>query len=538
MNFSRHVYIYSTSNPATYYKGGVYTEPNVDIISIERVTNVTFEGLNLAYTGKHGIQGATTNGIIIRKTNFSYIGGSKGFGRWGNAIQFWNNARNILVENCTIHHIYDAGITPQGTSGDQTNITFRYNTIYNMEYGIEVFLSNGVLSHLNMHHNTIYLPDTQIYNRSSSYQMGFRMHDSTVNSHDINITDNIIYKAAYADVELGGGLSRLWNGTIYANNNLYTKGTGSKIIYWKNANYATLALFKAANGNESQGVESDPLFISTDSSNANFLKPNYGSPSCLMSTTGSFVGAIPCATTPTNYRYISYENFTVTTANGGTFQFNYNGLKNLTLNVSINRVRVHNGSTISEINISSSDRNVLLGNPRSCVVPSRNGIRNGTYCMGKFYINNTFILLTKSGTKAKPLYFTGNNTVVIGKGITNSRAIYTASTYNNIIISGFNLTGFYNAVNIWAPENITIINMTFNNSPQYSIGFSGNKNLKVIDCKFYCNKLSSYGLFLTAGRNLTLLNSRFYNCNESIRMFGNNFTTIRNNLFNNTKTTL
>ena len=127
------VYMYSTSNPATYYSGGIEcwyngsaSEPpgQGDIIYIPSQSYLIFQDLTLEYGGGHGISGGNgcTN-ITIQGLNISYIGGSYLPGsslRYGNAIQFYDSASNIIIQNNNILQIFDVGIDFEGPDNNQT----------------------------------------------------------------------------------------------------------------------------------------------------------------------------------------------------------------------------------------------------------------------------------------------------------------------------------------------------------------------------------------------------------------------------------
>jgi hypothetical protein len=111
-----------------------------------------------------------------------------------------------------------------------------------------------------------------------------------------NWTNNIFYaEKEYA--LLRTGLTS--NKVFYDNNLYYLKPGGTKLLQrWNNNNavgYSTLAAAKASSDWDGKwdvhSKEADPLF--TNLAN-NDLTPKTGSPACTMSSTGSYVGAIPC----------------------------------------------------------------------------------------------------------------------------------------------------------------------------------------------------------------------------------------------------
>jgi predicted outer membrane repeat protein len=127
------LYLYSSANP-----GLLYTSiesvlwGNRRLVSGERY--ITLKNLTFQNSGVHGFQQIIADHITIRDCDFRFIGGAVWSRelkiRFGNAVEFWDGARDILVENCTFNNIYDSGVTHQGSipSGPYERIYFRNNT--------------------------------------------------------------------------------------------------------------------------------------------------------------------------------------------------------------------------------------------------------------------------------------------------------------------------------------------------------------------------------------------------------------------------
>ena len=144
------VFLYSVGNPGRLHQS-VELALRRHIISQGGVSHVTYEDLALHYGAAHGIGGGTTHHIIVRDCDLSYIGGGHQFTRpggrpvrYGNAIEFWGDAHDNLVEGCRIWEVYDAALTNQGGSGcAEYNITYRNNVIWNSEYSFEYWNRKG-----------------------------------------------------------------------------------------------------------------------------------------------------------------------------------------------------------------------------------------------------------------------------------------------------------------------------------------------------------------------------------------------------------
>ena len=83
-----------------------------------------------------GFSGTSIHDVIVQDCDISFIGGTfldydqNGDPvRYGNGIQFYNSCYNCLVEGCSIWDIYDDGVTNQGGTGTQHDITYRNNII-------------------------------------------------------------------------------------------------------------------------------------------------------------------------------------------------------------------------------------------------------------------------------------------------------------------------------------------------------------------------------------------------------------------------
>jgi hypothetical protein len=158
-NSSHKVIVYSTSNPASYYSD-IELALNRRIVDEGGQSYVTYQNLALEYGGAHGIGGANTAYITVSNCDISFIGGSllgyDSYGnpvRFGNGIEFWANAHDNVVVGCKIWEVYDTGVTNQGNSGSQYNITYYNNIIWNCELSYEFFLytTDGAASASNIH---------------------------------------------------------------------------------------------------------------------------------------------------------------------------------------------------------------------------------------------------------------------------------------------------------------------------------------------------------------------------------------------------
>ena len=154
------LHLYSIQNPASYYNS-IRCLFGPALILQNNESYITYQGLWLSYCGGFGIAGGNVDNIVIKDCDFSYLGGyypNEGTTiRVGNAVEFWARAENCLVEGCKIWEIYDAALTNQSTAtGNQTNITYRYNIIWNCEYSFEIWHRgpNSIVNNIQFINNT------------------------------------------------------------------------------------------------------------------------------------------------------------------------------------------------------------------------------------------------------------------------------------------------------------------------------------------------------------------------------------------------
>ena len=139
------VYLVSRRNPGRRFASIELAEKQ-HIIVENNCHDIVYDGLWLRYGAAHGIGGGNVSRVNVQNCDISWIGGSTlyyddgGRGvRYGNGIEFWGNASDLLVENCRVWECWDAALTNQSNvvGAVQKNITYRNNEIWNSEYSYE-----------------------------------------------------------------------------------------------------------------------------------------------------------------------------------------------------------------------------------------------------------------------------------------------------------------------------------------------------------------------------------------------------------------
>ena len=140
-----YIYLYlSAGNPGDLYDS-VEICPKEHVLSSSAtdgsLSNVAIDNLCIKYGGAHGIGIGTAENITITNCEVGYIGGSMQSSsvRYGNGIEFWGHATNIVVKNNWIYQCYDAGYTNQGDGARHTDLLIKDNLIEYCNYNIEIF---------------------------------------------------------------------------------------------------------------------------------------------------------------------------------------------------------------------------------------------------------------------------------------------------------------------------------------------------------------------------------------------------------------
>ena len=142
-----YVYVFSFRNPNDYDREICFA---VGVGGVQLGNNCRVSDLDVFGGGCHGMNGAVEN-VVITGCDIHDFGGSQLKSdhnptvRFGNGVEFWSNASNILVENCRIWGIYDVAFTMQGfprKGGGWKNIVFRRNILWGNHQSFEIWTNN------------------------------------------------------------------------------------------------------------------------------------------------------------------------------------------------------------------------------------------------------------------------------------------------------------------------------------------------------------------------------------------------------------
>lgn len=128
------LWIYSEKNPALYYDS-VCAALYSDRVVAEIRSNVVIRDIMIKNSGLHAFAGVEIKNFKLLNCSVIRVGGCvwnyERRIRFGNAMECWNIAENVLVEGCSFYDIYDSAVTHQGSKDGCKpckNMIFRNNT--------------------------------------------------------------------------------------------------------------------------------------------------------------------------------------------------------------------------------------------------------------------------------------------------------------------------------------------------------------------------------------------------------------------------
>ncbi len=269
------VKVYSTANPASYYSD-IELAQTRDCVNYNGGSYITFEDLDLRYSSASGTDGAGVDHLTIRGLDVSFMGGGVlGFWwhdgsplRFGNGIDFYGDASYILVEDCKVWEIYDAGLSNQSSAAAvEHDIVYRNNVVWNCEYSYEYFVSGeeGTVYNIYFENNTCLYAGYGWGNAQRLNPVGWNLKlRSLADTNDFYIRNNIFYEASGALVGLWGwtDLDELMmdNNLLYSSDNNYAS--------WNWGTYTSFASYQTVSGKDANSIAANPEFA--DAANLDF----------------------------------------------------------------------------------------------------------------------------------------------------------------------------------------------------------------------------------------------------------------------------
>jgi hypothetical protein len=297
------VYLYSTSNPANYYS-------NIEIAQNKHILrlyyhlaqhHIIFKDLKIKYGSGHGFHGSQISYVIIDNCSFYYIGGSyqltnESTVRYGNGVEVWDNAHDFIVKNSYFEQCYDEAITNQGTDAEQYNIDYINNIFKDTHLGISIWLDDsGTMHDINISHNTglnsggEWSYDERPDKRAEIIGLA---ETENVEVYNIYVMDNIFYESTEYLLKKFIFFDDSTN-VIVGNNLYYQPNPTNTLFKYDEVKYdiSEFSDYKTISNYDLNSIIANPQFNNISS---NDFRPISSSPACNMSTTGSYVGALPC----------------------------------------------------------------------------------------------------------------------------------------------------------------------------------------------------------------------------------------------------
>lgn len=264
------VSLWSVENPARYYRQIELAERS-HIVDQSGKSYVKYENLDLRCGAAHGFGGGSVHHIVIKNCDLSFIGGGLQYMapgnrpvRFGNGIEFWDNAHDCYVIGCRIGEVYDAALTNQGKEDvAQYNIYYWNNIVWNSEYSFEYWLGNNSKgSHIYFENNTcvnagegwghLQRPD----GRNGRHLM---FYNNRADIDHFYIRNNIFSEST----ESAWRLAKTWNGldNLFVDRNIYYETEG-KVADWQGESFSKeeFEKFQKASGKDQSSLFADPCF--------------------------------------------------------------------------------------------------------------------------------------------------------------------------------------------------------------------------------------------------------------------------------------
>jgi len=232
------------------------------------------EGAPITY-GAYG-QGARpvllgeTHDVVIRNCDIAWIGGGHQLTgpdgkpvRFGNGIEFWENAHDNLVEGCRIWEIYDAALTNQGSrSNSQINITYRNNVIWNSEYSFEYWNCGpeSTTRNIRFEHNTCVNAGFGWGHAQRPDPNGRHLmfYANTARTSEFSVRENIFYNATESCLRIDND----WTDGLSLDRNCWSQTTGVLMQFLRTQFVATqFTEYQKQARLDTHSIVADPKFV-------------------------------------------------------------------------------------------------------------------------------------------------------------------------------------------------------------------------------------------------------------------------------------
>ena len=292
----KRVVAYFDKNPAELYRS-IELCLKRHVIDQSGVHDCVIRNLTLRYSAAHGVAGSGAKRVVMEDCDICFIGGGHHTYnnqpcRFGNGIEWWNEAEDCLVQRCRLWEIYDVAFSPQGDKGDQTikNITIRDCTIWNCEQSFEYWRTGdgAVTENVVFEHNTCVDAGYGWSHRQRPDERGTHFLSYMVTAKtDIILRNNIFCRGSNDLIYMYSD----WRSGMQLHNNLWWQPDGAVFLTFRGS-----GVFKAEEfskylneyGIEKNSILAEPRFVDP-------MKRDYrlapGSPGWQTAADGGLVGS-------------------------------------------------------------------------------------------------------------------------------------------------------------------------------------------------------------------------------------------------------
>lgn len=243
--------------------------------------SITFENLAFKNSGVHGYQDSHVRHVTIRDCDFLFIGGAVYDAdhkiRFGNGIEFWDGASDIVVERCLFDKIYDSGVTHQGgeTRNIPERIFFRDNLF--IDNGMSAYESREPGKEIYFEHNTCIRAgggfsmqgeapprQSEIYPQPMGHHVFIWRIDKGTQPGHVYIRNNIFFEAEFG-AAIYSCIDPLDERTFVIDQNCYWQTSGSLLMKLNNRVYlpSEFVRYQQDTGHDARSIVADPLFVDT-----------------------------------------------------------------------------------------------------------------------------------------------------------------------------------------------------------------------------------------------------------------------------------
>jgi hypothetical protein len=139
---NKQVWLQAIDNPALVYPE-LEAAIRRNVVDMRSMKNVTVRDLDIRNTGGHGVQATGSNQVTLDNLDISYAGGSlkatEAGVRYGNGIEIFQSAKDVIVTNNKFSQIYDSAMTGQGfVTSVVSNVKFHNNFSIRSEHCYEL----------------------------------------------------------------------------------------------------------------------------------------------------------------------------------------------------------------------------------------------------------------------------------------------------------------------------------------------------------------------------------------------------------------